>query len=46
MVEDIDEIPSVEEVPDDLLNEIIKIVGDKINFYVVDIAQKKKTENG
>lgn len=42
-VEDIGEIPSVDEVPKDFLQKVLDIVGDRINFVVVDVAQ---AENG
>lgn len=37
--DDLDVIPSPDEVPKDFLDEVIKRVGDKSNFYVIDVAQ-------
>ena len=42
-VEDIDEKPNVSEVPESFLQKVLDAVGDKINFYVVDVAE---TESG
>lgn len=36
--------PDVKEVPISFLNKIIERVGDKVNFYVVDVAQRKDGE--
>jgi hypothetical protein len=42
-VDEISEVPSADEVPKDFLNEVIKRVDGKSNFYVIDVAQ---TESG
>lgn len=41
-IDDLNEKPDVEEVPKDFLNEVINRVGDKSNFYVVDVAQTQE----
>lgn len=38
-IDDLPENPKVEEVPVDFLQKVINRVGDKINFFVVDVAQ-------
>lgn len=38
-VDDLDVQPDVQDVPKDFLQEVIRRVGNKINFYVVDVAQ-------
>jgi hypothetical protein len=40
-VDDLPEEPSVSEVPLDWLYNIIKKIGNKINFYTIDVAQKQ-----
>jgi hypothetical protein len=40
---DLESIPDVAEVPDEFLQQVISLIGDKANFYVLDVAQ---TENG
>lgn len=42
-VEDIPAVPNVDEVPKAFLQKVLDIIGDKINFYVVDVAE---TETG
>lgn len=32
-------LPEIEEVPKEFLNKVINIIGNKINFYVIDVAQ-------
>lgn len=39
--EDMEKIPSEKEVPHEFLNKVIDIIGDKSNFYVIDVAQKQ-----
>lgn len=39
-IEDIGYIPDHKEVPIDFLNEVISCVGNKANFYTIDVAQK------
>ena len=39
--DDLPSIPSVDEVPQEFLQEVINRIGNNINFYVVDVAQKK-----
>lgn len=34
-------VPSIDEVPKDFLDEVIRRIGDKVNFYAVDVAQAK-----
>ncbi len=41
-VDDLDHIPSIEEVPISLLNMAIEKVGHQSNFYVIDVAQTTK----
>lgn len=41
--DDLDDKPSIREVPKDLLMSVVSIVKDYVNFFVVDVAQ---TENG
>lgn len=36
------EIPSIEEVPKEFLQEVISRIGDNCNFYAVDVAQTKE----
>lgn len=36
--------PDFEEVPKDFLNKIINLIGNKSNFYVIDVAQTKSGE--
>ena len=40
-VDDLPEEPSVSEVPLDWLREVIGLIGNKINFYSIDVAQKQ-----
>lgn len=42
-VDDLETKPNINEVPKDFIQKIIDIIDDKINFYVIDVAQ---TENG
>lgn len=42
-IDDIGETPSPDEVPKDFLQKIIEIIGNKSNFYTIDVAQ---TETG
>jgi hypothetical protein len=39
-IDDIDMVPDVNEVPEQLINNVIRLVGGKSNFFVVDVAQK------
>jgi len=39
--EDLDKIPSTDEVPAEFLQTVINKVGDNCNFYVIDVAQTK-----
>lgn len=38
-VDELPEVPNVNDVPKEFLEKIIKIVGNKSNFYVIDVAQ-------
>ncbi len=42
-VADLDAVPSADEVPTEFLNEVIGKIGDRANFYALDVAQ---TEDG
>lgn len=39
--DDLDEIPSVDEIPQEFLDTVIERVGSKSNFYTIDVAQKQ-----
>lgn len=41
-VDDLENVPSVDEVPQSLLQDVIDRVGDRSNFYVVDVAQTQE----
>lgn len=38
-IDDLPEVPSADEVPLELLNEVIERVGDQSNFYTIDVGQ-------
>lgn len=38
-IDDLPEVPSPDEVPRELLNEVIERVGDQSNFYTIDVGQ-------
>lgn len=40
-IDDLPEVPSPEEVPRDFLQQVIDIVGNKINFWILDVGQKE-----
>lgn len=40
-VDDLPQAPSIDEVPKDFVAEVLRRVGNKINFYAVDVAQKE-----
>lgn len=42
--DDLDQVPSPEEVPESFLNKVISIVSPNVNFFVVDIAQTQSGE--
>jgi len=42
--EEFDVIPSINEVPKEFLQKVINRIGDKINFYVIDVAQTQSGE--
>jgi len=39
--EDLSRVPSVSEVPESFLEEVIDLVGDRVEFFVLDVAQKE-----
>lgn len=41
-IDDLPEVPNPEEVPIAFLNEVIQRVGNKSNFYTIDVAQTQK----
>ncbi len=43
-VDDLPEVPDINEVPKEFLNKAISIVGDNANFYVLDVAQTDSGE--
>lgn len=43
-VDEMTNVPSAEEVPKDFLDEVIKRIGGKSNFYVIDVAQTQSGE--
>lgn len=42
--DELDVVPDANEVPQDFLNKIINIVGENINFFVMDVAQTSSGE--
>ena len=43
-VEDLDIVPNPTEIPLSFLNKVISVVDDKINFYVIDVAETNSGE--
>lgn len=43
-IDEMTDVPSVDEVPKEFLDEVIKRVGQKSNFYVIDVAQTQSGE--
>lgn len=39
--DDLDEVPNINEVPQEFLDKVIKRIGNKSNFYTIDVAQKQ-----
>lgn len=42
--EDLTSIPSIDEVPKEFLNKVVNIIGNKSNFYTIDVAQTEAGE--
>lgn len=43
-VDELDSVPSVDDVPVNFLNKVISLVKDNVNFFVVDVAQTQSGE--
>lgn len=43
-IDDLSEVPSVDEVPREFLQEVIEAVGDQCNFYTIDVGQTQSGE--